>query len=400
MMGPVRFSLLVVAACIGFTPLGTAQQRYDRQLFPEADSAAQHPPARHIPVFDHADEFALAAAVEYFDPEPGFDRQNRDIDLQVARIALSAHLLQGWEFLFDGLALRAHGTRTMASLAANPPQVAGNALAIGSGPMARWNFLQFSRCRLFMDAGGDLFLADRPFPNHGTVYDFFLRAGGGVSVRVSDSYWIESVFHFAHISNGQGFGPGNPTWQGSGLSIGVRRAFGHRSETRGQPWRMFRNADEKAWITSAEYYAPLPGFPRTSNFQGDLRALRVSRAWHFPHRIEFQLGGVVQRTDSATGFGPLLRWNFLDTGHWRLFADGGADFLQTGSPAFIIPWSGDGYHFMLRGGGGASFQLHPSYWLEAGVRSVHVTSGFGSGAGNYPRWSGEGLSVGLRHTFH
>jgi len=354
-----------------------------------------------VPVFSHANEFALAGDFEYYAPQPGFDRQNRDIDLQVARIAAAAHFPHGWEFQFDGFLLRAHGTRTQTSLAPNPPQVASNALGLGGGPMARWNFLQFNQGRLFLDAGGDFFLADRPFPQHSTSYDFFLRAGGGISVRVSNSYWVESAFHFSHISNGLGFGPGNPAWQGNGLSLGIRRAFRHAPEARGQPlFAVLRRADENAWLTSAEYYTPLPGFDRkVANFQGDLRALSISRAWHFPNRVEFQLGGTVQKSDTATGFGPLLRWNAIETGRWRWFADGGADFLQTGSPAFIIPWTGDGYTSFLRGGGGASFRLQESYWLETTFRWVHVTTGFGSGTGNYPRWSGQGLSLSLRHTF-
>jgi hypothetical protein len=259
--------------------------------------------------------------------------------------------------------------------------------------------LQFSRCRLFLDAEADLFLSDRPFPTGGTAYDFFLRAGGGISLRVSDSYWVESAFHFGHISNGQGFGPGNPKWNGNGLSLGIRRAFRHNAETQGKPLlAIFRKADENAWMTSAEFYTPLPGLERRSNVQGDIRALRISRAWHFSNRLEFQLGGMVQKTASATGFGPLLRWNFLEKRCWRLFTDGGADFVQTGSPAFIIPWSGDGYTFFLRAGGGVSIQLHRSYWLETSFRWAHVTSSFGPGADNYPRWSGQGLSLTLRHT--
>jgi hypothetical protein len=257
---------------------------------------------------------------------------------------------------------------------------------------------------LFLGAGASLLLADRPFPQHGSVYDFLLRAGGGVGVRVSDSYWLESAFHFAHVSNGQGFGPANPTWQGNGLSLGIRRAFARKEQASephgGLMLKLFRKADENAWATSAEYFTPLPGFAhRGANFQGDIRAIRISRAWHFPNRVEFQLGGMVQKTDSATGVGALLRWNFFEGTRVRLFVDGGADFLQTGSPAYLIPSSGDGYTGFFRAGGGASWQLHGSYWLETGFRWAHVPEGLGSGAIQYPRWSGQGASVSLRHAF-
>ena len=146
----------------------------------------------------------------------------------------------------------------------------------------------------------------------------------------------------------------------------------------------------------------LHGAPRVQpqHPQRKVRLLRISRAWHFPKRLEFQFDGMVQTTEAVAGVGPLLRWNFVEHGPWRLFVDGGADFIQTGSPAYIIPTADVGYNFFLRGGAGASLRLHQSYWLDAGFRWAHVTSGFGPRADNFHRWSGQGLSLGLRHTFH
>jgi len=70
-----------------------------------------------------------------------------------------------------------------------------------------------------------------------------------------------------------------------------------------------------------------------------------------------QLGGVVSypKNGNIFGLGPLLRWNFLQNGRCRLFADAGADILQTGDTAYIIPLGGTGYNFFLRAGSGASF---------------------------------------------
>lgn len=358
---------------------------------------------RHVPIFGGADEFGLAGDFEYYVPQSGFNRQNRDIDMQVAGIAAVAHMRHGWEFQFNGLALRAHGYRTSPS-GAPYPEIPSNAAALGFGPLARWNFLQFSRFRPFLEAGGDFILFDRPWPAGGTINDLFLRAGGGVSVRVSNSYWIESTFHFAHVSNGECFCAGNPAWNGNGLSLGLRRSFSHEPEPRGKPglWP-FRNAEENAWITSIEDYTPAPGLNRRNGtVQADMRELRITRAWHFPDRLEFQLGGMVQSTNTVFGFGPVLRWNFFERSRWRLFADAGTDFLQTGSLGYIIPWGKTlGYNFFLRGHCGTSFQLHQSYWLEAGFGWAHVTSrfGLGSSAGQLVAWSGQGVTVGLRHTF-
>jgi len=390
-MGRVRFLLAAVAAglVVGLSTL--SGQDIGGQPF--------QPPHRHIPVFGGADEFALAGDLEYYIP---LDRVHRDIDVQVATITVAAHMRHGWEFQFDVLALRAHGFRNAPS-GDQYPQIPSNAAALGGGPLARWNFLQFSRFRPFVEAEGDFILFDRPWPTGGTIDDFFLRAGGGVSVRVSDAYWIESSFHYAHISNGSGGGlAGNPTWQGKGIAVSLRRSFTHQPEGKNKPGHWpFRDAAENAWITNIEDYTPVPGLNRKNGtVQAEMRELRISRAWHFRDHLEFQLGGMVQTTNAVFGFGPVLRWNFLERTRWRLFLDGGADVLQVGSPAYIIPWKGDGYNFFPRGRIGASFQLHDSYWLEAAFGGAYVTPRLGGCCGGQlSAWGGQGASLGLRYTF-
>jgi len=392
------FSSYIMVCCVLATgPAGVAQDPIG--LSPQPQPVLQAEQRNHIPVFGNADQFALSSDLEYYAPLDGFNRQNRDIDLQAGTIAVAAHLQHGWEFQFNGVALRAHGYRTLPS-GAPSPQIPSDAQALGLGPLARWNFLEFNRFRTFAEAGGDFVLFDRPWPAYGTINDFFLRAGGGVSVRVSHSYWIESTFHWAHISNGECFCQGNPAWNGNGLSLGLRRTFSHEPENPNQPGRWpFRNAGENAWISSVEDYTPSPGVNlRNGKVEADMRLIRIGRAWHFPDHLEFQLGGMVQTTSRLAGFGPMLRWNFIERKKWRLFTDGGLDFLQAGSPGVIVPWTGDGYNFLPRVRAGASFRLHESYWLETSFGWAHVTSGFGSSSQSLP-WSGQGATVGLRRTF-
>lgn len=398
---------LCVWCLLAFPPVVLAQET-DNEKESQDTASSQTDPQRHIPSFGGANEFALATDLEYYEPEPGFNRRDRDIDIEVASIALAAHFRQGWEFQFDVLAMRAHGTAILSSSPPIPPAVPSNAVALGVGPVARWNVLQFSRWRLFVDAQGDVILNDHPFPPHGTSYDFFLRAGGGVSVRVSNRYWVESAFRFAHISNGQGFDAGNPSWQGHEFSVGIRRTFRPYQDSErptppvpGEPSKNGREK-EKAWITSTEYYWAAPG----SNLQNPktleaMRALRVSHGWPFPKGFELQLGGMVAypKDGNIFGFGPLLRWNFLRTDRFRIFADAGADLLQTGNESYIIPLGGTGYNFFLRAGSGASIRLHSAYWLDTSFRFAHITTGFGPGGNSYIPWDGLGISVALRHAF-
>jgi hypothetical protein len=392
----VPLLLLTLGFGVTFCPSALGQERGDKSSASASTVESEQRP--HVPVFGNADEFALMPSIEYYQPEPGFNRTDRDIDLQVATLGVGAHMKHGWEFQFGGSLLRAHGYRTLPSGAPNP-QVASSAQGLGVGPSVRWNFLQLSRFRSFVEAGADFLLFDRPWPTYGTVNDFFFRAGGGVSVRVGTSYWIESTFHWAHISNGECLCGSNPAWDGRGLSLGLRRNFNHEPQGHNPGRWPFRNADEGAWISGVEDYTPARGLNRENGkVEADMRQLRISRAWHFPNRLEFQLGGMVQSTNTTAGFGPVLRWNVLEQKHWIIFSDAGVDFLQTGSTAYIIPWPGVGYNFFVRGRGGAALRLHESYWLETSFGWAHVTSGFG-GNGQLLPWSGQGVSLSLRHTF-
>ncbi len=362
-----------------------------------------------------ADEKAWLANLEYYVPLPGFNRKNRDIDVSDIRVARAWHFQKGWEFQVGGLLFRATGNRTAPSLLPNPPQEDSSAFGGGTGPLLRWNFLQFHRWRLFAEAEEDLLLTNNDFPAQGTSYNGYFRGGGGASFRLNDSYWLEAGFHFAHVSNGKAL-QDNPIWNGRGFSLVIRRAgrqvSAPQAERDNKPvLPILRNADETAWITSLDYYAPRPGFNR-GNRDIDVENFRVTRAWHFRLGLEFQFGGLVFRasgtrtTDTSPpslersdalglGFGPVGRWNFLQIKRLRLFGEAGPDLIFTNNP---FPAGGTKYDFFLRAGGGAAFRLNESYWLEASFRWTHISNGQGIGPGN-PAWLGQGVAVGLRHAF-
>jgi hypothetical protein len=117
-----------------FCPSALGQESGDKSAAPE--SAVQSDQRSHVPVFGNADEFVLMPSLEYYQPELGFNRTNRDIDLQVGTIGVGAHFRHGWEFEFGGSVLRAHGYRTLPS-GAPSPQIPSNAQGLGIGPMAR-----------------------------------------------------------------------------------------------------------------------------------------------------------------------------------------------------------------------------------------------------------------------
>jgi hypothetical protein len=409
-----RMGGIVRAVAMGCLAIPSAVARGQQPGQPPASGAsqpqsvqAQANPLQGVPVLRRAREFSLTGAFDYYEPEPGFNRRDRDIGIQALRGAIAAHYESGWEFQFDALAFRAAGTAILSSTPPIPPAVASDALGAGAGVTARWTILDFDRFRFFVDGAGDLILIDRPFPPHGSIYDFFLHPAVGVGARVSDSYWIEAAARFAHISNGQGFDAANPTWDGEGLVLGVRHTLwkqnAHPETTTPADTVATR---QQAWITSAEVYWAIPGTDfRITNTIHQLPLLLISHGWPLPAGLEFQVGGLVAyppqvgQTNEIAGVGPALAWNFVETRQVQLFGDIGADFLQVGSPAYVVPTGGVDWGLLLRGGIGASAHLHGAYWLDASYRRGHLTSGFGPGGGDYARWTGQGVALALRRTF-
>jgi hypothetical protein len=365
-----------------------------------ADSGATESAGRYrpwLPIFRDADETAWLVGIDYYAPQPGFDRENRDIDVENLRVARAWHFADGWEFQFGGAFFRASGTRTTNT---SPPSLErSDALGVTVGPVVRWNFLQLGRVRLFASLGIGLSYTNADFPAGGTPWDFFLRGGAGASFRISRTNWVEAGFWWTHISNGTGIVPGNPAWQGRGVSVSLRHALLVKStEHKGKGFPLLDRADEKAWVSEAEYFVPLSNRDLV-DANLNIRAYRVARAWHFSNGFELQFGGTVFPSPMASGLGPLLRWNFVQRGRWRVFADGEADGIKDGWLFLFLPYPNftQSWNVFFRTGGGLSYRLGKSYWLEAGYRWADTLGG-ANGETNYPSWKGQGVSITLRHT--
>jgi hypothetical protein len=150
-----------------------------------------------------------------------------------------------------------------------------------------------------------------------------------------------------------------------------------------------------AAIIRPQYLVPAESVPT----EASLLLAMYAAAPRIPLAL-FVLGAIYKQATPALLIlgalaGPMLRWNFLQAGRWRVFADGEADVIKGGF--FFIPQN-DPYNLFVRGGAGASYRIHDTYWLEVACRWGRTLGGL-NGMNQYSSWTGVGASLALRHTF-
>ena len=105
-------------------------------------------------------------------------------------------------------------------------QVRYETLAFGLGPgvLISVQLLQANRFVLHLDGGGSLLFYNKRFPPGGERYNFIWRAGPRLEYRLGEAAAVGVQYRWAHISNGQGAGAQNPSYdaRGAGLVLSGR----------------------------------------------------------------------------------------------------------------------------------------------------------------------------------
>lgn len=100
-------------------------------------------------------------------------------------------------------------------------EVKFNNTAFGMGPglLIDWKFLPSHKFSLHFEGIGNLIIYNEKFPAGGDQYNFMLRTGPLLQYELSQSNTIGLGYHWAHVSNGQGKVPENPSYDAEGLFI-------------------------------------------------------------------------------------------------------------------------------------------------------------------------------------
>jgi hypothetical protein len=135
------------------------------------------------------------------------------------------------KLLLDGRAsLRLGATVSRATGWISQPAEAGlqrlDSPAWGAGPAVdgRFTLLDHGGWRLNLDASAAVLLYDRRFPAGGDHYNGMFQFGATLGHRWPGGGQVEAGWRWMHVSNGQGLGPQNPSYEARGLSLRWQRA--------------------------------------------------------------------------------------------------------------------------------------------------------------------------------
>jgi hypothetical protein len=98
---------------------------------------------------------------------------------------------------------------------------------IGAGPvvLVRCEPLAFGPVRLGVDGLGALLLYSEHFPPGGDIYNFAWRGGPSMRIFLSHRIALTASVRWMHVSNGQGLGPQNPSYEAVGASLALTAEF-------------------------------------------------------------------------------------------------------------------------------------------------------------------------------
>lgn len=162
-------------------------------------------------------------SVEYLTPTHGY----RDIQ------TVSVNIWGGAEFfkktpltVYGGItSTYAWGTITQWDDNFNDITYGNQAAGIGPAFLLRFEPFAYKGFSLAPEFSGGYILYNSRFPYGGDTYNFMTRMGGSANYRLGEKYALSLNARWMHVSNAQGLGPHNPSYEGWGIGFGIARYF-------------------------------------------------------------------------------------------------------------------------------------------------------------------------------
>lgn len=173
-------------------------------------------------------ERPLRLSVEYLEPTD----ESRDIQtVNVNAYVLITEIKKAGLSIYGGLTA-SYGDGDITQLEGDvnagtlrEVNLGSEAAGIGPGILVDLRLLRVSRFSLHADGSGSVIIYNREFPAGGDYYNFMWRGGpvlryvAGSTLEIGLGYW------WMHVSNGQGLGPQNPSYDARGPGLEISLSF-------------------------------------------------------------------------------------------------------------------------------------------------------------------------------
>jgi hypothetical protein len=149
-----------------------------------------------------------------------------DLDLASVYVRYEMRPRSGWQRrLAFGGELGLHGSGGTVQYLFEPTRYASDTSGFSTSAFARLYALGSPRFDLFVEGAGGFIKFKEPFPPNGTIINGLLRYGAGLRVGISRRVSADVGYRHAHISNGMGLVPLNPSFDGNGAFAGITMRF-------------------------------------------------------------------------------------------------------------------------------------------------------------------------------
>jgi hypothetical protein len=167
---------------------------------------------------------SLVVHTEYLRAQDEFHLS--DLDLASIYVRYEARPRSGWQrrIAFGG-ELGLHGSGGTVRYLFEPTTYASDTSSFSTSTFARLYALGSPRFDLFVEGAAGFIKFNEPFPPNGTVINGLLRYGAGVRAGISRRISADVGYRHAHISNGMGLVPLNPSFDGYGAFAGITIRF-------------------------------------------------------------------------------------------------------------------------------------------------------------------------------
>ncbi|WP_339810999.1 hypothetical protein [uncultured Imperialibacter sp.] len=157
------------------------------------------------------------SGIEYLTPT----HNNRSIQTVTANLFVGREFFEKIRFSVYGGVTTTYAWGTIVQWDDNFNNITyhNNAAGIGPAFQVRFEPFVYNRFSFSPDFGGGLIFYSSKFPHGGDIYNFMWRMGGAIHYRVNSTYGVNLTSKWLHVSNGQGLGAHNPSYEAWGVGV-------------------------------------------------------------------------------------------------------------------------------------------------------------------------------------